>query len=318
MSRRSETLSKLADIGFLARPPLLCASCTFFFAGVVAAAGLSGPQQILIVPLRILPNLALFMLIVSAAFVINQVFDVESDSANRKTFILTSGVVTRGESLGFLALVTGLAILFSFRAGGIERYMVWIGLALGFAYSVPPVRLKARPIADLLANVGGFGLIGFGLGWLAVAGPGVELVLRATPYCLAMAAIFLNTCIPDESGDRVVGDRTSCVVFGRQAVSRTALVLLVASAAVAVLVGDSLCALAAFGSIPAAVAVAVDPTSRNSVIGSQFAARLLFVLISVRSPMLALLGVVCYVGSRIYYGRRFGLKYPNLTGARAR
>ncbi len=318
MSRRSEALNKLVDIGFLARPSLLCASCTFFFAGVVVATGLSAPQQVVLMPLRILPNLALFMLIVASAFIINQIFDVESDSANRKTFILPSGLVTRGESLAFLTLVTGLAILFSFRAGGMQRYMVWGGLVLGFAYSVPPVRLKGRPVADLLANVGGFGLIGFGLGWLAVAGPGAELVLRSIPYCLAMAAVFLNTCIPDESGDRVVGDRTSCVVFGRQAASRTALVLLVASVAVAGLVGDPLCALAAFASIPASVAIAVEPSSRNSVIGSQFAARLLFVLISIRSPMLALLGIVSYVGSRVYYGRRFGLKYPNLTGAKAR
>lgn len=317
MIRISKALTKLVDIGFLARPALLCASCTFFFAGVVAAPGLSANPQDLIVPLRVLPNLVLFMLIVSSAFIINQVFDIESDSVNRKTFILPSGIVSKRESLVFFAVVTGLALVLSIRAAHAVRYAVWAGLALGFGYSVPPVRFKGKPIADLLANVIGFGIIGFALGWLAMAEPSAELVLRATPYALAMSAIFLNTCIPDESGDSLVGDRTSCVVFGKEAVSRVAVLLLLASTVVAGLVGDSLCALAAFGSMPASIGVAVEPDPQNSVVSSQFAARLLFVLVSIRSPALALLGVVAYACSKVYYSRRLGLDYPNMAGAKS-
>ena len=317
MPRISRALIKLVDIGFLARPALLCASCTFFFAGVVAAPGQAAKPQDLILPLSVLPNLVLFVLIVSSAFVINQVFDVESDSVNRKTYILPSGIVSKRESLVFFAIVTGLALVLSIRAAGAVRYAVWVGLALGFCYSVPPVRLKGKAIADLLANVIGFGIIGFALGWLTVAEAGAQLLVRATPYALAMSAIFLHTCIPDESGDSLVGDRTSCVVFGRAAVSRAAVLLLLASTVVAGLVGDSLCALAAFGSMPAAIGVAVEPDPQNSVVSSQFAARLLFVLVSIRSPVLALLGVAVYVCSKLYYSKRLGLDYPNVAGARA-
>jgi chlorophyll synthase len=315
MSIVAGAVRKLADIGFLARPALLCASCTFFFAGVVAAGDLFKRPSWLLLPLTVLPNFILFVLVVAAAFVINQIFDVESDRANRKAFILPSGIITRSESLAFLCGVTIFAVVLSLRAGPLERYLVWAGLALGFAYSVPPIRLKARPIADLVSNVAGFGIIGFGLGWLAAGGSTAGLALHSLPYVLAMAAIFLNTCIPDEVGDRMAGDRTSCVVFGARAVSRAALVLLFGGVAVSVSVGDSLCALATFASIPATIAVAVEPDSRNSVVASQFAARLLFVLISIRSPVLAVLGVASYVGSKIYYARRLGLDYPNLRGA---
>jgi hypothetical protein len=69
------------------------------------------------------------------------------------------------------------------------------------------------------------------------------------------------------------------------------------------------------GAVPAFAAVAIEPTSANSVVASQLAARVLFVLVCVAAPILAGMGVVTYVLARIYYARRFGVGYPRLTGA---
>jgi 4-hydroxybenzoate polyprenyltransferase len=265
--------------------------------------------------LQAMPNLILFALVASWAFVLNQILDVRSDSVNRKTFILPSGVVSIRESLMFLAIIGVVAVVLSFERDGAVRYLVWSGLGLGFAYSVPPLRLKGRPVADLVANVAGFGFIGFAMGWLAFSDIGITLVLRSAPYSLAMAAIFLNTCIPDEEGDRAAGDRTTCVVFGKKAVGRAALMLLCLSAAAGLALGEVLCALAVLGSMAAFVAVAADPSPRNSVVASQYSARVLFIVVSVKAPVLAVLGVVTYVAAKVYYAKRFGLNYPNLTGA---
>jgi 4-hydroxybenzoate polyprenyltransferase len=313
--RLSAFLSKLADILFLVRPPLLCASSTFFFAGALSSHRAAGAAYYVTLMPEVVPNLLLFALTVSAAFVVNQVFDVESDAINRKAFILPSGAVSRAASLGIFCIICALAVAVSLYRETPVRYLVWLGLSLGLAYSVPPLRLKGRPILDLLANVSGFGLIGFALGWLAFGRTSLELWLRALPYALAMSGIFLNTCIPDEEGDRSVGDRTSCVAFGKTAVSRAALVCVCGSGLAGVLADEVLCSLAIVASLPGFVAVAVDPTSRTSVIASQFAARFLLVLVCIKAPLLGVFTLAIYLVSRAYYRRRFGLVYPNITGA---
>jgi 4-hydroxybenzoate polyprenyltransferase len=265
---------------------------------------------------EILPNLGLFVLVVSAAFVVNQIFDVESDRLNRKTFLLSSGVVSRSESAILLVALSIAVFGLGLRSEPPLRYLVWSGLVLGFAYSVPPVRLKGRPVLDMVANVVGFGVIGFAMGWLAYAEMSWHLWTRCSAYALAMCAIFLNTCIPDEEGDRKAGDRTSCVAFGRRPVGMMVFVFMLASAAAGVLTDEMLCTLAVVGSLPAMVAVSMGGNTSDSVVASQYAARLLLLLVCIRAPLLGLLALAAYFGSRYYYRRRFGLEYPEMTGAR--
>jgi hypothetical protein len=93
-------------------------------------------------------------------------------------------------------------------------------------------------------------------------------------------------------------------------------VFMAASALLGLLTGEVLCTLAVVGSLPAIVAVSAEPSPPNSVLASQYAARLLLVLVCIRAPALAILGGAAYVGSRVYYRKRFGLRYPDLTGAR--
>jgi 4-hydroxybenzoate polyprenyltransferase len=308
-------MRKIADLIFLTRPPLLCASCTFFFAGTVSALRSVGQPYSIRSVVEALPNLGLFALVVASAFVVNQIYDVESDRLNRKGYVVPSGMVTRRECALVLA-ATGLsAVGLSLLHGSEVRYLVWLGLGLGWAYSMPPLRLKGRPLLDMLANVVGFGVIGFALGWLTYSRIDTSFWVRCAPYALAMAGIFLNTCIPDEEGDRRVGDRTSCVVWGAAKAGRAALVLIVISALAGVLSGETLCTLAVVGSLPAMLAVGIEASPANSIVASQFAARLLLVLVCIRAPLLAVLSVLVYFASRVYYRKRFRLRYPDIEGA---
>lgn len=310
--------SRLADFVFLTRPPLLCVSTTFFFAG--CAAGLQSPLSALRagVLAALAPNLLLFVLIAASSFVINQVYDVESDRLNEKNFLLYLGRISRREAIVFYAALALAALALGLYLGPPLRELGAAGLLLGFAYSVPPVRLKGRPLADMLANGLGFGFLGFALGWLALRPWGGNLAVNAAPYVVAMCGIFLNTTIPDEAGDREAGDRTSCVVLGRGVVAVLALLMLAAAAAGGFLLGDARCAIAAFASLPAFIAAAVEPAAEVSVPASQFAGRAFFIIISIGVPPLGAIGAATYGLSRIYYARRFGLDYPQLTGASAR
>jgi chlorophyll synthase len=311
-------LVKAADILFLVRPPLLCASAVFFFVGAISAVRLSSGGYRVSLMLGALPNLALFLLVTAFAFVVNQVMDVRSDAVNKKAFILPSGVASRAEALG---LAAGLSIAAALLLRGREPLVVLLvvaGLLLGVAYSVPPLRLKARPIADLAANVAGFGWIGFMMGWVAFADGGAEAVKRSLPYALGMGAMFLNTCIPDEEGDRASGDMTTCVAFGKKRVSLAALILMSLTAAVAVVTREPLCAVAALSSVPGLVAVAVRPSPRNSVVASQLAAAVLLILAGICAPILLAMAGATYLISRVYYARRFGVDYPRMGGAAPR
>lgn len=306
---------RAADFVFFTRPLLLLVSTTFFFAG--AANGLESPLEAL--TLRFLaaagPNLLLLVLVIASAFVINQVYDVESDKLNEKNFHIARGLVSRREAIVFSAALGIAALLVALTLPDPARGLGIAGLALGVAYSVPPLRLKARPVADMLANGLGFGLLAFALGWLALLPWGQDLLLRAAPYTAAMCAIFLNTTISDEAGDRSAGDRTTCVVIGRSAASRAALALLGAAAALAILAGEAPAAVAAVASIPVFIAVAVEPSGRVSVLASQFAGRALFLIVSAVVPPLAAMGGLAYWAGKVYYSRRFGLDYPRMDGA---
>jgi 4-hydroxybenzoate polyprenyltransferase len=315
--QRGSLVVRLADLVFLTRPPLLCASATFFLVGAISALrSTTGSYQVSLMR-PALHSLGLYLLVVAFAFVVNQIFDVKSDAINKKNFILPSGAVTRAEAAVFAAALAAAVIYLGRNETAAVALLLLAGLVLGVAYSVPPVRLKAVPFADLATNVAGFGWIGFVMGWLVFSRLGGEVCVRAIPYVISMAAIFLNTCIPDEDGDRQARDWTTCVVLGKRTVSLAAVVLMASAAAAGIAVDEPICAAAALGSIPGLVAVAVRPTAANSVLASQLAARVLFVLASVCAPVLAAMGVAAYVMSRVYYARRFGVRYPSMTGATA-
>lgn len=317
-SQPGSPMAKAADIFFLVRPPLLCASATFFFVGAISATRFYTGSYSIGLMLQALPNLAVFLLVAAVAFVVNQILDVESDTFNKKTFILPSKAVSRIEALGLaVGLCVVLAILLRGRDGFL-MLLVIAGLALGVAYSVPPIRLKGRPVADLVANVAGFGWIGFIMGWVVVGDFGSEAVKRSIPYALGMAALFLNTCIPDEEGDRAAGDRTTCVVFGKRRVSQAALVLMCVAGAVAIIADEPLCAMAALSSVPGLIAVAVRPSAGNSMVASQLAAGILLILAGICAPILLGIAAVTYLISRLYYAKRFGVDYPKMGGATPR
>lgn len=90
------------------------------------------------------------------AFMINDVVDAPDDALNlvkTKSNVISQGLLTYQEGYflagGFFLLS---AILFYF--GGWLSFFAGLGtLLLSYAYSTPPLRLKARPIVDVLSHI---------------------------------------------------------------------------------------------------------------------------------------------------------------------
>lgn len=106
---------------------------------------------------------------------------------------------------GFLGLPFGLAL----PPLGVLALLSFLGLAV--AYSVPPVRLKDRPILDSVSN--GLYVLPGVVGYAAVAGeaPSSLVVLAGWFWTMGMHTF---SAIPDVERDREAGITTTATLFG--------------------------------------------------------------------------------------------------------
>jgi lycopene elongase/hydratase (dihydrobisanhydrobacterioruberin-forming) len=166
-------------------------------------------------------------LVWGAVLAVNDVHDLDSDRRNPRkataplvTGELSPADVTRlGTVCAVAAMVTALAVSGTFAAG------TGLVLLLGWLYSAPPVRLKARPGADVLVNALVVGVFGPLAGWVLhrpiTDYPPVMVLLGL----LVAAALYVPTTVMDADADRGAGDATAAVRWTPRACRRLGLVL---------------------------------------------------------------------------------------------
>lgn len=303
-------MMKRLDWLFLTRPIVLIPSWAFLLAGYLRANEARGESSPPVGPL--LPPFLLLTVVLAGVYVVNQIFDRETDRKNEKLYLLAEGHVSvRGAWILALLLVAaglvGTALVE-------PAWLPWLGGAalLGFLYSAPPVRLKGRPVVDLLANGVGYGGLTFLFGQ-AVGNPAAGIpAASALPYVLLVGAVFLHTALVDQEGDREAGLTTSAVLFGDRVTSILAFLLLAAAAAAAVRLGEPYAAYAAIGSTPFFLWGVVAPGKKGSTLGYQWGSLLFVILLVVREPLFAVLLAGVVLLTRLYYHFRFGKVYPSL------
>ncbi len=301
-----------ADYLFLLRPMILIPVWTFLLLGAWHGSKTTGT------PLDrtlLLAGIISFTAMVAAAYVINQITDRETDRASGKLFLISHGVI----GLKAAWMETGILIAISFAAAALLPrefvYIVLAGGALGAAYSLEPFRLKKRPVLDVLANSLANGALNTLAGWTAIGAPleGLEIL---APYPLAVAAVHLSTTLADVEGDRACGLRTSGVVLGRKTGIIISTILMAGSSAVAALVGNDPALSASIASLLFFVITAISEGKKASGAGILLPAKISTLAWSLAAGFLfpayiPLLAVVIIL-TRIYYGKRFGIRYPSL------
>jgi 4-hydroxybenzoate polyprenyltransferase len=298
---------RLVDLFFAMRPLVLVPAWSFFLLGFGMARADLGAES------RGFPlaRFAALSLVLIGSYLVNQVVDYESDRLNGKGLFLQRGLFTRRSYvvLASVAILFGLAFSFWRRE---DPALLAAAAALGLAYSLPPLRLAARPGLDLVANALGYGGIALWLGADGAVHPSGTWLLRFGASTLAVAAVFLHTTLLDLEGDRRTGKRTSGVVFGEATCRRAALLFALAAGIAAgfarapILLGATaivtgLCILAALRPKRASSrSVCVAGTAAFAAAASVYVPFFLFAIL--------LLAVV----TRLYYRRRFALAYPAL------
>lgn len=242
-ARRTGVLGALGVLWRFSRPHTLVG--TF-----VSATGLY------LIAIAVLPRSGLdhlFWVIVAGAGVnlaivgVNQLTDVEIDRINKPHLPLAAGELSPEAAWGIVAVCAVVPVVLALTQGALETAAVLAALAVGAAYSLPPVRLKRFPIAASLCisgvrsavvNMGVYGHFSLALGGtLAIPGAVWALMLFVLPFSFAIAVL---KDVPDMEGDRRFRIATFTVRLGPQSAARLGLGALVLAYAGMIVAGPLL------------------------------------------------------------------------------
>jgi homogentisate phytyltransferase/homogentisate geranylgeranyltransferase len=150
---------------------------------------------------------------------VNQLEDVDIDRVNKPFLPLAAGDMTRERARFVVALCGGLAVVLAVTQGTAQTLAVLAALAVGTAYSTPPLRLKRFPAAASLC-ISGVRSVVVNLGVYAHFGGTIPaavwaLTLFVLPFSFAIAIL---KDVPDIEGDRRFGIATFSVRLGPERV----------------------------------------------------------------------------------------------------
>lgn len=258
-------------------------------------------------------TICLYSMLMGATYIINQIADRETDEANDKLYLVACGDV----KLPILKLEVGLLLAASvawaiawFHDNLSYLILIAVSIVLGLIYSLKPLRLKGRPILDLLANSLGYGSIAVLVGWSTTAQIDIEALFRTLPYVCCVGAAFINTTLPDMKGDSAYGDRTTGVLLGVRRSCQLSLLLIVAAILSAWWARDAIALITGILCLPFFVYMNFVPTRPVIILTTRIGILILSLITCIVVPPYLILFVCTLLFVRWYYAVRFGIKYP--------
>ncbi|MDD4052851.1 MAG: UbiA family prenyltransferase [candidate division Zixibacteria bacterium] len=256
-------------------------------------------------------GLAALTLIMMGAYVLNQIFDIETDRINDKLYFLPRGVISiRAAWIWYAVLTSGglLIPLFFARASMISAILI---VVLGVLYSAPGAKWKDLPVAGLLVNAATFGFL-----VPACAAPGfvyTDLGRPAIPYFMAVTTAFVLTTIPDMAGDAATSKKTVAVALGPKRALWLALVVALLTVWTGVFIGNYEIGIVAGITAVLIVILLISFNSRLMLFTCKAPILLLTLMAAFHFPLYLVLLVLTIVLTRVYYKTRFGIIYPRLS-----
>src|SRR2546426_2381684 len=157
------------------------------------------------------PRLAVAGLVTAATNVVNAFADRKEDAVNQPSRVFWIDQIGLPGTVTSLLVLYGMAVAASVLLGPLFMLVLAVGIFNSIFYSVRPLRFKARPLASLVSFSGAVGL-SF-LSGVAVMGS-VNLlnpVFLLLTYFMFTYGTVKN--LPDYSGDKKAGTRTSATIF---------------------------------------------------------------------------------------------------------
>jgi len=162
-------------------------------------------------------------------FGLNDLFDIESDRANprRKGSLWGAKIQDNDKEWIFRASALVIAAIFFTAILSMEPVHILVTalfLPFPFIYSVPPVRLKSKPVLDSLTNAT-YTYAPFAMGF-SLSGNLGFLDMQMILFALVFSAAHAIGTIMDLEGDRKAGIRTFASVLGPRKAAAFAVFLL--------------------------------------------------------------------------------------------
>jgi 4-hydroxybenzoate polyprenyltransferase len=300
----------ILDRIFLLRPILFYPIWTFYLAGYWSGMRSGGGQSEFFHSLNPYGIMISLSCIMASVYILNQLQDIKTDQANHRRFLLSDGIISIKEAtweagfLAFLGLIIGFWIRFQF---GIYLFILF--LLTGWLYNFSPFQWKNKPLMGLIINgIGGW--IIYTLGWKT--GGGLESIpLGSIAYALAGVSVFLNTTLPDMSGDEKTGKITFVIRYGIKKTACWALLLEAAAIILACMTREWLLFFPGAAVLPIFVIAAVKGTEKNVLRATKYSVMVLVGAVCVAFPWYALLVLFIFFFTKGYYRKRFDFNYPN-------
>ncbi len=262
----------------------------------------------------------LYTMLMGGVYIFNQIVDRESDKKNKKLFLISDGLIPLKNAYIEMSALFIIAVLGSFFLGLNIFIAFLISLFLGITYSFPPIETKGRPFLDIIWNASGYGVLAFMVGWLSVAEPSTAMFLIAIPYFFAVAAVFVNTTIPDIEGDREEGKVTSGVFLGKKNTLLLGISLDLVAIIVSCFLGEKgyICLIGAGLAFPIFLIAYIKQTKKSILFSFRAIPGILAIIVFFITPIVIPLFAVVLGVQRIYYKRKFNIDYPAVFSGKER
>jgi 4-hydroxybenzoate polyprenyltransferase len=300
------------DYFMLLRPTLFLPLWIFFLLGAYHGEG--------DISFGAVSAFILYTMLMGGVYIFNQIVDRESDKKNKKLFLISDGIIPLKNAYIEMGALFVIAISGSFFLGVNIFIAFLISLFLGITYSLPPVETKGKPFLDILWNAAGYGVLAFIVGWLATSESSHMMFVIAIPYFFAVAAVFVNTTIPDIKGDRKEGKITTGVFLGK----KNTLLLGVILDLVAMIVSYCLrergyiCLIGSGLAFPIFLIAYIKQTKKSILFSFRATPGILAIIVFFITPIIFPLFAVVLGVQKNYYKRKFNIGYPAIFSGKER
>jgi 4-hydroxybenzoate polyprenyltransferase len=298
---------RVLDYFFLIRPSVLIPCWTTLLLGCQYARG--GVLS-LTFPVR---AFVLYSAVMGGSYILNQLFDIESDRRNKKLFLLSGNMIPLWAAIVEMLLLWTIGVYLALGYPAAFKILVAVSLAMGILYSLPPVKLKGRPLVDLAGNGLGYGLVSFLVGFSIYALFDPRACVYAIPYVLAVGGVFVNTTVVDMEGDQAAGEMTTAVLLGRPGSYVLALLLVVASLVTSIFVRNYPCLITAAVSLPLFVFALIRQDRKSTTLSFRVPPFILALTAGFFFPIYLVVLALLLMLMRWYYKKRFGYDYPKVA-----
>lgn len=298
---------RIFDYFFILRPMLHLPVWTVLLLGYYSYDYSHGNKWNLLLALVL--GTALF----GGVFLINQIYDIESDRINNKLHFLPRGIIKVSVAwlmtilLNLVSLIGGFVI--SFKIGLVISAVV----LLGILYSVPPIALKNRPWSAAIANGLGHGTLVYLIGYCTAGGGLFTGAIKSLPYFFAVAAVYIGTTLPDIDGDRLTGKRTIGVDLGERTSIYIVILCYLIALVFGIIVSDKPFLYAALAAGLFYMYALLKRSIKPVVLALKVSILTLTLAAGYMMPLYILSVIILVFLTRAYYKARFNMEYPSIN-----